>query len=134
MPKKVLVVDDDPGDRKYAERILAKNYTVIEATNGIEAMQLVQNNKPDIILMDIMMPHGDGFTTCAHIKANKATQAIPVIMLTGVDHKLDKQWAKTIGADGYIVKPFEPQELLDTVSKLLKTLAGLLYLQGHKAW
>jgi CheY-like chemotaxis protein len=119
--RKVLVVDDDPGDRTYAEKILRKNYNVIEATNGIEAMQLIQNNKPDIILMDIMMPHGDGFTTCAHIKANKATQSIPVIMLTGVDHKLDKQWAKSIGADGYIVKPFKPEELLNTISKLLES-------------
>jgi CheY-like chemotaxis protein len=119
MLKKVLVVDDDPGDRKYAERILLKNYTVIEATNGIEAIQLIQNNRPDIILMDIMMPHGDGFTTCAHVKANKATQSIPVIILTGVDHKLDKQWAEAIGADGYVVKPFKPEELLNTMSKLL---------------
>jgi CheY-like chemotaxis protein len=117
--RKVMVIDDDPGDRLYVEKILRKHYTVIEAISGIEAIQLVQSKKPDIILMDIMMPHGDGFTTCAHIKANKDTQSIPVIMLTGVDHMLDKQWAEAIGANGYIVKPFKPQELLDTISKLL---------------
>ena len=117
--RKVLVVDDDPGDRLYAKRILADNYVVIEATNGIEAVHLAQNNRPDIILMDIMMPQGDGFAACANIRANIATQSIPIVMLTGVGHKLDKQWAETIGAKGYIVKPFEPQELLDTISKLL---------------
>ena len=116
---RVLVVDDDPADRRYVIKILDKRYTVIEANNGKEAVNLAKSHKPDIILMDIMMPQGDGFTACANIRANKDTQSIPIVMLTGVGHKLNRQWAETIGAKGYIVKPFKPQELLDTISKLL---------------
>ena len=117
--KKVLVVDDDPSVRYSVKRVLGDSYTVIEANNGKEAVDLAQRRKPTIILMDMMMPEKDGLTACAEIKANEATKAIPVVMLTGTGYELNKKLAESIGASGYITKPFKPQELLEIISKIL---------------
>lgn len=118
--RKVLVVDDDPSVLYAVKRVLGNNYSVIEANNGEEAVNLTQRHKPDIILMDMMMPKKDGITACAEIKANKATNAIPIIMLTGVGYQLNKDLAASIGASGYLTKPFKLQELLDTISDILQ--------------
>jgi CheY-like chemotaxis protein len=114
--KKVLVADDDPSILYSVKRVLGNSHVVIEASNGEEAVNLAQSHKPDIILMDMMMPEKDGLTACAEIKANEATKAIPIIMLTGVDHELNKELAKSLGASGYVAKPFKPRELRDTIS------------------
>ena len=114
--KRVLVADDDPSIRYFMKRVLGNSYSVIEASNGEEAVNLAQRHKPDIILMDVMMPKKDGITACAEIKANKTTSAIPVVMLTGIGYQLNKDLAASTGASGYITKPFKPQELLDTIS------------------
>ena len=117
--KKVLVADDDPSILYSVKRVLGNSYVVIEASNGEEAVNLTQSHKPDIVLMDMLMPEKDGLTACAEIKANKATKAIPIVMLTGVGYELNKELAKSMGASGYVTKPFKPQELLDAISKLL---------------
>ena len=114
--KRVLVVDDDPSILYSVKRVLGNSYVVIEASNGEEAVHLAQSHKPDIILMDITMPKKDGLTACAEIKANKATSAIPIVMLTGAGYELNKKLAQSMGASGYITKPFKPQELLDMIS------------------
>ncbi len=118
--KKVLVADDEASILYAIKRILGNKYTVIEANDGEQAVILAQNHKPDIILMDMMMTKKDGLTACSEIKANDATRAIPVIMLTGVGYELNKKIAEAMGAGGYITKPFMPQELLDTISKFLE--------------
>ncbi len=117
--KKVLVADDDPSILYSVRRVLGNSYVVIEASNGEEAVNLAQRHKPDIIFMDMMMPEKDGLTACAEIKANEATTAIPVVMLTGVGCELNKKLAESMGASGYVTKPFKPQELLDTISQFL---------------
>lgn len=117
--KKVLVADDDASIVYSVKRVLGNIYVVIEATNGEEAVNMTQRHKPDIVLMDMMMPKKDGLTACAEIKANKDTKAIPVVMLTGIGYQLNKDLATSMGASGYITKPFKPQELLDTVSSFL---------------
>ncbi len=117
--KKVLVADDDPSVLYSVKRILGDRYAVLEAKNGNEAVALAQSHNPAIILMDMMMPEKDGLTAAAEIKANEATTAIPIVMLTGVGYELNKKLAEGIGASGYITKPFKPQELLDAISKLL---------------
>ncbi len=117
--KKVLVADDDPSVLYSVRRVLGNSYTVIEASNGEEAVHLARSHKPDIVLMDMMMPEKDGLTACAEIKADEATKAIPIVMLTGVGYELNKKLAESIGASGYVTKPFRPQELLETISKLL---------------
>ena len=119
--KKVLVVDDEPGVRQLISRILSNNFGVLEAQNGKEAVSMARSQKPDIILMDMMMPKMDGLAACCAIKTGQITKGIPVVMLTAISHDLNKKLAENVmGADGYITKPFKPQELLSVIDHLLK--------------
>jgi len=115
--KKILVADDEAHIRQLIKRALGDDYDVILADNGGEALNIALNERPDIILMDIMMPGLDGYTPCYRSKSAPATRAIPVIMLTGIGYDLNKKLAAGIGADEYITKPFNPAELLDTVKR-----------------
>jgi len=117
--KKILVADDEPTVRLTVSRMLEKEFIVLEATNGEEAVDITQEQKPDLILMDLMMPKMDGYTACSKIKADQITKVIPVVMLTAVGHELNKKFAEEMDAKGYITKPFTQQELLDTIRKLL---------------
>ena len=117
--KKILIADDEPSIRLTVTRMLDKDYIVLEATNGEEAVDIAKGQRPTLILMDLMMPKMDGYTACSMIKADQATKVIPVIMLTAVSHELNKKFAMETGADGYITKPFTTQELLDVTTPLL---------------
>ncbi len=119
--QKILVVDDEPNIRQLVSRLLAEDYIVIEATDGKEAVNTAFEQQPNLILMDIMMPNVDGYTACYTIKSNPATRAIPVVMLTGVGHELNKKLSQQFGADAYITKPFGLQELKDIIARLLPT-------------
>jgi two-component system alkaline phosphatase synthesis response regulator PhoP len=115
--KKVLIADDELYIGQLVKRALGTDYTVLAANNGEEAVELACSQKPDIILMDILMPKLDGYSACYQIKRDEATRAIPVVMLTGIGHDLNKKLAEGMGADGYITKPFNAKTLLDTVRK-----------------
>ncbi len=117
--KKILVADDEPMVRRTVGKILGKNYTILEAGDGEEAANMARQEKPDLILMDIMMPRMDGYTSCNILKTDPETRAIPVIMLTAVDHELNVKLSQEMGADGYITKPFDRQELLGNITRLL---------------
>jgi two-component system alkaline phosphatase synthesis response regulator PhoP len=118
--KKILVVDDEPGVRLLVRKMLSKDYAVFEAQDGEEAVNTARNEKPDVILMDIMMPRMDGLMACYTIKTNLATKEIPVIMLTAVGYDLDKKLSQDVmGADGYITKPFTRESLLEGMRQLL---------------
>jgi len=117
--KKILIADDEPNIRSLVSRMLGKDYIVIEATNGEEAIDIAKRQEPDLILMDLMMPQMDGYTACSSIKADQATKGIPVVMLTGVVHELNKRFARDMGADAYITKPFSADELLRQVKQVL---------------
>ena len=117
--KTVLVVDDEATIRRVIVGILGKEYVVLEAMDGEAAVDIAKRQKPDLILMDLMMPKMDGYTACTALKADQATKAIPVVMLTAIGNELNKKLAKEVGGDGYITKPFTPQELLDVVKNLL---------------
>ncbi len=117
--KTILVVDDEATIRRVIVGILGKEYVVLEAMDGEAAVDIAKRQKPDLILMDLMMPKMDGYTACTALKADQATKAIPVVMLTAVGNELNKKLAKEVGGDGYITKPFTPQELLDVVKNLL---------------
>ena len=99
--------------------MLDKDYIVLEATNGEEAVDIARSQKPDLILMDLIMPKMDSYTACSMIKADQVTKVIPVIMLTAVGHELNKKFAQEMGADGYITKPFTIQELMNMVKSVL---------------
>ncbi len=110
---------DEPNVRQLVSRLLAEDYIVIEASDGKEAVNTAFEQQPSIILMDIMMPNVDGYTACYIIKSNPATRAIPVVMLTGVGHELNKKLSQQFGADAYVTKPFGLQELKDIIARLL---------------
>lgn len=117
--KTLIIADDEPTIRLLVSSILGKSYNMVAAVNGQEVLDIVGQNKPDLILMDIMMPTMDGYSACASLKKDPKTADIPVVMLTGVGHELNKVLARQMGADGYITKPFNPQVLKDTVEKHL---------------
>ncbi len=114
----ILVVDDEVNIRKvvreYAE---FEDYTVTEAENGMEAVNLCRENDYDLIIMDVMMPRLDGYSACKEIRKNKN---IPVIMLSARGEEYDKLFGFEIGVDDYVVKPFSPKELMARVKAVLK--------------
>ncbi len=117
--KKILIVDDEPNIRLLVATILVGTYDVIEAKDGQEAIDITCREKPDLIMMDIMMPNVDGYTACTAIKSNPETKVIPVIMLTGVGYDLNRKLAEKVGAEGYVTKPFTKQELVCIVDKFM---------------
>lgn len=117
--KKILIADDETGIRLTLGRILDKDYVVLEATNGEEAVEIAKVQKPDLILMDLIMPKMDGYAACSQIKADEATRGIPVVILTAIGNELNKKFATEMGAEGYITKPFNIQELTDVITPLL---------------
>ena len=117
--KRILIADDETVVRLIVRRMLERDYIVIEATNGEEAVEIAKGQKPDLILMDLIMPKMDGYTACSAIKADQATKGIPVVILTAVGHELNKKYAMEMGAEGYLTKPINAQELIDGITPLL---------------
>jgi two-component system alkaline phosphatase synthesis response regulator PhoP len=111
--KKILIADDELYIRLLVKDILEPEFNVIEASNGEEAVTIAHNEQPDLVLMDILMPKLDGYAACYAIKKNELTKDIPVVMLTGVGHELNRQLSREMGATAYITKPFNPEDLLD---------------------
>ncbi len=124
--RKLLIADDEPGMRLTVSKMLREDYTVIEAADGEEAVSIARGQKPDLILMDLMMPKLDGYGACLSIKRDPTTREIPVVMLTGIDHNLNRRFAEEMGADGYITKPFTRESLLLELERLMPTA-------GHSA-
>ena len=117
---KILVVDDDASSLELIEAMLVPNgYEIITANDGSKAVAIIIEKKPDLILLDIMMPGLDGYSTLAKIKENKTISKIPVVMLTAMGFQLNKELALRFGAAGYITKPVDLAELLKTISRLL---------------
>jgi len=119
---RILVVDDVPQNVRLLEvNLKAEGYSVIAAYNGQEALEKVRTEKPDLILLDIMMPGMDGYEVCRRLRADEQTRAIPIIMLTAYEKGLDKKIeALDIGADEFIEKPFKRHEVLARVRSLLR--------------
>ncbi len=123
--KKILIADDEPSVRQLVKQILKKHYIVLEARDGQESINIALSEKPDIILMDIMMPGMDGLSACNLIKTKEATKAIPVVMLTAIDLELNRKLSTDImGANGYITKPFSSEVLAGEIKRLLKQPEG----------
>ncbi len=115
---KILIVDDEPLIREVIKEYCAlENYCVLEAENGIEALDKVKNNDIDIIVLDIMMPKLDGFSTLKEIKQIKN---IPVILLSARKEEFDKLMGFDLGSDDYMTKPFSPKELIARIKAVLK--------------
>jgi CheY-like chemotaxis protein len=120
---KVLIVDDEQEIRHLLSKMLGEEYIVLEAEDGETALNIARTERPDIILMDLMMPTMDGNTACYELKTDQATRAIPVVMVTAIGLELNERISKDImGADGYINKPFMRQDILGEIQRLLPKL------------
>lgn len=120
MGKKILVVDDDAMNLRMAEFILQKDgYEVCRAESGMECLIFLQNETPDLILLDVEMPVMNGVKTLEVIKDNDGMSDIPVIFLTASEEKSVTTEAERLGAAGYVTKPFLPQDLLEKVKNIL---------------
>jgi DNA-binding response OmpR family regulator len=118
---KVLVVDDE----EYIQHILnfsfgAEGYDVVTASDGEEGIDKAKNEKPDVIVMDIMMPKLDGYEACKRLKSDPETKGIPVILLTAKGRDVDRKLGSEAGADDYVVKPFSPGRLIERVEGIMK--------------
>jgi len=125
--KKVLVIEDNSNLRENTCEILElAGYEVYCAVNGIEGIGLAKEKKPHIVLCDIMMPEADGFVVLKELRANAETSDIPVIFLTASAEKSNVTAALEMGANGYIRKPFNADELLQTIELCLKEVSSQL--------
>ena len=116
--KKILIVDDSPTGLKAASAVL-KNYDIITATDGKQALEKAQAEQPDLVVLDVIMPNMDGFQACRKIKKTPELQHIPVIMLTSKNQKSDEFWGKKQGADVYLTKPWDDSVLLKAVGEII---------------
>ncbi len=119
--KKILIVEDSNTTRKIIDRILTEGgFETAEAANGMEALAEMSHNRPDLVLLDIVMPGMDGYKVLSLIKKSADSKDIPVILLTSRDQLFDKIRGKMSSADQYLTKPFKPPELLEAVARHLK--------------
>ena len=122
--KRVLLVDDDANLRSILEALFeAKGHEVIQAGDGEEGLGKVRKKRPDIIILDGMMPKKSGFQLAYELKNDPDYESIPIVMLTGIDKasgKTESYWREKSRADLYVAKPFDYVKLVDTVEKMLK--------------
>ncbi|MBF0498883.1 MAG: response regulator [Candidatus Riflebacteria bacterium] len=125
-PKKVLAADDEPHILRVVKDKLANaGFNVVTATDGAEALDTARRERPDIILLDVMMPKMNGFEVCRALRAEAEFSKIPILLLTARGQEIDKKMGLDAGATEYITKPFSPRQLLQTVQTHLGlTIAG----------
>jgi CheY-like chemotaxis protein len=118
---KILVVEDDRSIQMVLELVFTRmaKCQVILASNGAEGLAMIQQHKPDVVLLDLMMPGMDGFEVCQRAKADEATRLIPIIFLTAQPQPAAVARAMALGAAGYLVKPFDPVKIIDQVNEAL---------------
>ena len=121
MTQRVLVVEDEPENRLLLRVVLtSEGYEVAEAEDGPAALAAAREHRPDLILLDVMMPGMNGYAVLEALRADAATRSVPVIMLTALAQRGDVERAAEMGVAGYVTKPFEPADLLHTMEEALK--------------
>ena len=118
--KKILLVDDDLHIQRIVSfKLLRRGFDVTSVMNGVEALRSVEESKPDLILLDIMMPEMDGYEFNRILKSREELKNIPVFVLTAKGQVVDRNLAYSIGVTDYITKPFSPREMLEKVLEFL---------------
>jgi len=121
MAKKILIVDDEPEIVKMVTlRLKASGYEILSGTTGEDALKLTKEQNPDLILLDVMMPPPNGFKVCRTLKDDPDYKHIPIILLTAKATESDQFWGTESGADDYVTKPYNAEELLEKIKKLLE--------------
>lgn len=119
--KRILIVEDEAElVEMITMRLAASGYEVISASDGQEGLEKAKKEKPDLLILDLMLPKMDGYKVCGLLKKDTKYAQIPVIIFTARAQEEDKKLAEEMGADAYITKPFEPQLLLAKIEELLK--------------
>ena len=120
MGKKILVVDDEADILKVVSfRLAKKGYEVLEATDGPEALDVIRNKKPDLVLLDLALPTMSGYEVCKKVKEDEKLKHIPILFLTASHVDDIQKKMKGYKADGCLVKPFEPEDMLKKVEKFI---------------
>lgn len=120
--KKILIVDDEPNIVMALDYAFQKNnFQVFIARDGQEALDLLENETPDAIVLDIMMPHVDGFETLNQIKANPNLSNTKVVMLSAKNKETDIEKGLSLGADAYVTKPFSIKKIVEQIQELINT-------------
>lgn len=117
----VLVVEDSLPQRQMISELLKnRGLNVTEARDGTEALQKIQTECPDIVLLDIVMPQMNGYELCRRLKTHPKTHQVPVVLCSAKSGDIDRYWGMKQGADAYISKPFHPMELLGTLKQFMQ--------------
>ena len=120
MPEKLLIVDDEADTLRLVALMLERQgYQVLTAMNGAKALEVIEQEKPDLVLLDVMMPEMDGYEVARQLRANPSTEDIPIIMFTAKSQVEDKITGLESGADAYLTKPTQPRELFAQVKAIL---------------
>ena len=118
--KKILIVDDSVAEARLIQTLLQQaGYWPVALNDATRVEQMVQSERPALILLDVVMPQRNGFQVCRELKGHAEYGRIPVVMVSSKNTPSDKFWAQQQGADGYVVKPFTREDLLATVQKFL---------------
>ncbi len=124
--KKILIVDDELFVRELIKiKLKLYGFEIIEGSNGLEAIELAAREKPDLILLDLMMPKMDGFEACEKLKTDPKTAQIPILILTARGEQAFKEKGEAVGAVGIVTKPFSPQKLAEMVMDILNKSQGV---------
>jgi len=117
--KNVLIADDSATDRKRLSLALEElGLNVTSVNSGNEAVTSVEANKPDIIILDVIMEDGDGYHACRTLKRNQETTEIPIIIISSKSNRVDKMWAEKLGANAYVTKPFTDDDLVKALESI----------------
>ena len=121
---KILVADDEPNIVISLEYLLKREgYTVVVARDGQEALDAIAREKPELVLLDVMMPKKTGFEVCQEVRANEALQGVKILMLTAKGRDTDMAKGTALGADAYMTKPFATRDLVQKVAQMLGRVA-----------
>jgi len=115
--KLIIIVDDNPANLRIGKNVLSEKYAVATSPSAAKLFTLLENNHPELILLDIDMPEMNGFETIKILKSKPETKDIPVIFLTGMDDSHDEEIGRMLGAVDYITKPFDPAALIACIEK-----------------
>lgn len=116
----VMIVEDSMTDMELLTLYLQKEgLTIISAMSGEDAQAKIQQQKPDLIVLDVILPGQSGFQLCRQLKSDPQTKSIPIVLCSTKKTEVDKQWAKMGGADAYITKPVDETKLLDTIRQFI---------------
>ncbi len=120
--KTIILIDDDKWITDlYGEKLQEEGFNIFTANNGKEGAKLIGIYKPDLILLDVVMPGGDGFSVLKQVKSNEETKAVPVVMLTNLSNDEDKKTAESLGAEYYMIKVNKtPAQVAEKIKEILK--------------